>query len=155
MQMDWQVSHDIGLYKILDRKTETKSLNLFLNFPHFYSFLSFLPLFPWTLHLWKKLLKYFCFWPLNYGCKKSFSEQFKDFLHTKMHNHSSKLFKVIAKIKCHITQKTGGTVPSIIWMSPTLKDQGWCSQNFLRKFVKITVTLGLNILSFLRLKVFF
>jgi hypothetical protein len=33
--------------------------------------------------------------------------------------------------------------------------QGWYSQNFLRKFVKIAVTLGLNILRFYRPKVFF
>jgi hypothetical protein len=31
----------------------------------------------------------------------------------------------------------------------------WISQNFLRKFVKISVTLGLSILSFLILKVLF
>ncbi len=36
-----------------------------------------------------------------------------------------------------------------------IKIQGGYSQNFLRKFVKISITLGLNILSFLRLKVLF
>ncbi len=35
-----------------------------------------------------------------------------------------------------------------------LRDQGGYSQNFLRKFVKISVTLGLNILRFYRSKVF-
>ncbi len=35
------------------------------------------------------------------------------------------------------------------------KNVGWYSQNFLRKFLKISVTLGLNIFRFLRLKVVF
>jgi hypothetical protein len=105
-------------------------------------------------HWWMNFLTYWCETG-QLKIRRQFHQQsINTFFQKSCHLTNSLTYRIGPKIICtHITVRY-----VLLWMTIcTISDNllGGYSQNFLRKFVKISITLGLNILRFYRPEVFF